>query len=87
MNPPFVYAQNDEMVSGHHKPKIWKRWKHKERFNSDPYNPYLNKKKKNSPSTQLSKQDQKTIRKQKRMAKKQMRKNKRKYRSRQSLSK
>lgn len=72
-------AQNDEMVNGNRKPKIWKKWRHKERFNSEPFNPYLKKKKKDLPSAQMSKQDKKELRRQKRLAKKQMRKNKKAY--------
>lgn len=72
-------SQNDEMVSGKHKPKIWKKWRPKERFNSEPFNPYLKKKKKDLPSAQMAKQNKKELRRQKRLAKKQMRKNKRAY--------
>lgn len=74
-----MYAQNDEMVNGNKKPKIWKKWRHKERFNSEPFNPYLKKKKDDLPSAKMSKQDKKELRRQKRMAKKQMRKNKKAY--------
>jgi hypothetical protein len=74
-----LLAQNDEMVSGNRKPKIWKKWRHKERFNSEPFNPYLKKKKKDLPSVQMAKQDQKELRRQKRLAKKQMKKNKKAY--------
>lgn len=75
----MCWAQNDEMVNGNRKPKIWKKWRHKERFNSEPFNPYLKKKKKDLPSAQMSKQDKKELRRQKRLAKKQMRKNKKAY--------
>jgi len=74
-----LLAQNDEMVSENRKPKIWKKWRHKERFNSEPFNPYLKKKKKDLPSAQMAKQDQKELRRQKRLAKKQMKKNKKAY--------
>jgi len=74
-----LLAQNDEMVGGNRKPKIWKKWRHKERFNSEPFNPYLKKKKKDLPSAQMAKQDQKELRRQKRLAKKQMKKNKKAY--------
>ncbi|GIV26707.1 MAG: hypothetical protein KatS3mg027_0521 [Bacteroidia bacterium] len=75
-----IYAQyNDEMVGRNRKPKIWKKWRHKERFNSEPFNPYLKKKKKDLPSAQMSKQDKKELRRQKRLAKKQLRKNKKAY--------
>lgn len=80
-NIQCLFSQNDEMVGGNRKPKIWKRWRHKERFNSEPFNPYLKKKKKNLPSAEMSRQDKKILKKQKRMAKKQMRKNKREYHS------
>ncbi len=60
MNTPYLFSQNDEMVSGNKKPKIWKKWRQKERFNSQPFNPYLDKKKK-LPSAQISKQDKKEI--------------------------
>lgn len=74
-----LLGQNDEMVRGNRKPKIWKKWRHKERFNSEPFNPYLKKKKKDLPSAQMAKQDKKELRRQKRLAKKQMRKNKKAY--------
>ncbi len=74
------YSQyNDEMVGRNRKPKIWRKWRHKERSNSEPFNPYLKKKKKDLPSAQMSKQDKKELRRQKRLAKKQMRKNKKAY--------
>lgn len=55
------------------------KWRHKEEFNSEPFNPYLKKKKKDLPSAQMAKQDQKELRRQKRLAKKQMKKNKKAY--------
>jgi len=76
-----TYAQNDEMVNGNRKPKIWKKWRHKERFNSEPFNPYLKKKKSELPSAKMAKQNKKELRRQKRLAKKQMRKNKKAYQS------
>lgn len=79
LSSTYVIAQNDEMVRGNRKPKIWKRWKHKERFNKEPFNPYLKKKKKDLPSTQISKQNQREIRRQKKLARKQLKKNKAAY--------
>ncbi len=67
------------MVNGNRKPKIWKKWKQKERTNSEPFNPYLKKKKKNLPSTKIAKQDKKELRRQKKLARKQMKKNKKAY--------
>jgi len=75
------YAQNDEMVRGNRTPKIWKKWRLKERFNSEPFNPYLKKKKSELPSAKMAKQDKKELRRQKRLAKKQIRKNKKAYKS------
>ncbi|GAB4200148.1 MAG: hypothetical protein Fur0023_03140 [Bacteroidia bacterium] len=75
----YALAQNDEMVNGNRKPRIWKKWRHKERFNSEPFNPYLKKKKNDLPSAKASEQDKKELRRQKRMFKKQMKKNKKQY--------
>lgn len=74
-----ISAQNDEMVNGSHKPKIWKRWRQREKHNATPFNPYLKKKKSDLPSAKQSKQNKRELRRQKRMARKQMKKNKKAY--------
>lgn len=75
----FIFGQNNEMVGKNKTPKIWKKWSKKERHNSKPFNPYLDKKKDDLPSSKISRQNKKEMRKQKRMAKKLMKKNKKNY--------
>jgi hypothetical protein len=72
-------AQQDEMLRGKKKQKrMWRRWSPRERKNKTAYNPYLKKKDKDKPSSQMNRGNKKEIRKQRREFKKNMRKGKRK---------
>ena len=53
--------------------KVWKKWK----SNRQSYNPYLDRKGKNKPSSKMAREDKKYIKRANREAKKQMRRSKR----------
>ena len=72
-------AQNDAMMQGKRKQKrIWRKWGRKKGKGDQPYNPYLQKKKKDKVSSRLAKGQKKEIRRQRREYKKQLKKGKKK---------
>ncbi len=71
-------AQNEGMFKQKKERKrLWRKWGNKERKNKTAYNPYLEKKAKDKPSSKINSSNNREIRHQKRMAKRQLRKSKR----------
>jgi hypothetical protein len=65
----------DSMVGSKPERSIWSRWKMKrERKNNSAYNPYIEMKKKDKPSSIQAKENKKIIRKAKRAVRKEKRK-------------
>jgi hypothetical protein len=73
---PVLEAQEDNFRK--QRKKTWRKWKK----NRQSYNPYLEKGKKDRPSAVMARENQKELKKQKRVAKRQMRRSKRRLNKR-----
>jgi len=72
-------AQSDDMFKGRKKQqkRMWRKHRgNREKKNKTAFNPYLEKKAKDKPSSQIARGNKKEIRQQKRKARKQMKANK-----------